>query len=287
MSSARVIVALPAILLGGLLTGASAQPTPVAAGATSVLDELRKTYQNLPAYHFERGLLVQETRNAGPMETIAELTLAVATEGAESRADAPLPPMNDDRFRLATRTGQNELLQVCDGDACWSYASQRNEYMVGTSLRDVGTSVGGSMQMLVHLFPFLMQQPGMMQDVRVGREEEIVVCTERPQAPTPGAEFRCWPWPRDEPSTEAGEPTLVTLWVDKTDGVIVRRQLSAQLYKRFLDNGTVAVEKVSVVVTDSFTTATVGHPPADMFRFTRLDGAQEVPNVASRRGKKP
>jgi hypothetical protein len=59
------------------------------------------------------------------------------------------------------------------------------------------------------------------------------------------------------------------------------------LYKRFLDNGAVAVEKVSVVVTDSFTTATVGPPPADMFRFTRPNGAQEVPNVASRRGKTP
>ena len=89
------------------------------------------------------------------------------------------------------------------------------------------------------------------------------------------------------PSTEAGEPTLVTLWVDTTDGVIVRSQLSAQLYKRFLDKGAVAVEKVSVVVTDSFTTATVGTPRADMFRFIPPNGAQEVPNVASRRGRKP
>jgi hypothetical protein len=63
--------------------------------------------------------------------------------------------------------------------------------------------------------------------------------------------------------------------------------LSAQLYKRFLDNGTAAVEKVSVVVTDSFTTATVGRPPADTLRFTRPNGAHEVPNVASRRSKKP
>ena len=118
------------------------------------------------------------------------------------------PPMNDDRFRLATKTRHNELLQVCDGEACWSYASLRNEYMVGKSLRDVSSSVGGSMQMLLHLFPFLMLQPQVMQDVRVAREEEIVVgrerrsCRviegvirprpmhsgpERPQAPTPGA----------------------------------------------------------------------------------------------------
>ena len=179
MSSSRVVLAVPAILLGGLLTGASAQPKPVAPDAIAVLDALRTTYQNLPAYHFERVLLAQESRNAGAMETIAELTLAIATEGAKSRADEPFPPMNVDRFRLATRTRQNELLQVCDGEACWSYASLRNEYTVGKSLRDVSTSVGGSMQMLVHLFPFLMLQPEVMQDVRVAREEQIVVGRER------------------------------------------------------------------------------------------------------------
>jgi hypothetical protein len=179
MSRSRVVLAVPAILIGGLLTGASAQPKPVAPDAIAVLDALRTTYQNLPAYNFERVLLVQESGNAGAMETIADLTLAMATENAKSRGDEPFPPMNVDRFRLATRTRQNELLRVCDGEACWSYASLRNEYMVGKSLRDVSTSVGGSMQMLFHLFPFLMLQPEVMQGVRVAREEGIVVGRER------------------------------------------------------------------------------------------------------------
>jgi hypothetical protein len=91
MSSSRVV--LDALMLGGLLTAASAQPKPVQPAAIAGLDPLRTTYQNPPAYQFERVLLVQEPRNAGAMETIAELTLAIATEGAKSRADEPFPPM--------------------------------------------------------------------------------------------------------------------------------------------------------------------------------------------------
>lgn len=325
MSSSRVVLVVPAILLGGLLTGASAQPEPVAPDAIAVLDEVRRNYQNLRAYRFERVLLAQETRIGGPLETIAELTLGSATAGAQARAGAPLPPMNIARFRFGTRTRHYELLQVCDGETCWSYSSLKNEYMVGHTLRDVSTSVGGSMLQLVHAFPFLTLQAEVIQEARVAREEEIVVGSDRrtcrviegvirprpipsvrdsPQPPAPGVDFllsvlvmqgltegdvrtRYSPWPVDEPSTEAGEPTLITLWIDKTNGVIVRTQLSAQLYKHFPDHGVMAVEKVSVVVTDRFTTATVGPPPADLFQFTRPGGAREVPNVESRRRKKP
>jgi hypothetical protein len=53
--------------------------------AIALLDEVRKRYQNLPAYHFERVLLAQEARKGGALETIAELTLTNATEGAQAR----------------------------------------------------------------------------------------------------------------------------------------------------------------------------------------------------------
>jgi hypothetical protein len=320
------VVPLLAILLAGMLTAASAQPASVRPEAMAVLDEVRRTYQNMPAYHFERVLLAQEASKDGSLQTIAELTLASATDGARSRAGEPLPPMNGNRFRLETRTRHTEQLQVCGGETCWSYSSLKNEYMVGRTLREVSTSVGGSMLHLFHAFPFLMLQSDVMQDVRVAREEEIVVGSDRrtcrviegvirprsippvrdtpPQPPAPGMEFllsmlvmqgltegdartRYWPWPIDEPSTEPGEPTLITLWIDKTAGVIVRSQFSAQLYKLVDDNGVAAVEKVSVVVTDRFTTATLGTPPADLFQFTRPSGAREVPNVQSRRRTKP
>jgi hypothetical protein len=112
MSSSSVVVALPAILFGGLLAIASAQARPGGTDIKAVLDEVRKNYQNLAAYQFARVLLVQAARNVGALETIAELTLASATEGAKRLSDEPFPPMNSDRFRLATRTRQGELLQV-------------------------------------------------------------------------------------------------------------------------------------------------------------------------------
>ena len=325
MFRTTVVVALSAVLLGALLPEASAQPKPVGTDVVAILDEVRKNYQGLAAYHFERVLLVQETRNAGAMETIAELTLAIATEGAKSRADEPFPPMNVDRFHLATRTRRNEQLQVCGGETCWWYSSLKNEYMVGRTVRDVSTSAGGALLQMLHMFPFLSLQAGVIQDARVAREEAIVVGSDRrtcrvlegvirprpiasvrdsPQPPAPGMDFllamlvitgmtegdvrkEYSPWPLDQPSTEAGEPTLIALWIDKASGVIVRSRLSAQLYKRSFDNGVVSVEKVSVVATDTFTTASVGIPPTDTFQFTRPSGAQEVSNVESRRRRKP
>ena len=325
MSSATGFVAVSAILFAGLLTSASPQPRSVGPEALALLDEVRRNYQNLTAYHFERVLRAQEASKGGALEPIAEVTLASATAGAQARAGDFVPPMNVDRFRLGIRTRHDEQLQVCGGETCWSYVSRKNEYMVGRTLRDVSTSVGGSMLRLLHVFPFLTLQADVIQEARVAREEEVAVGSDRrtcrviegvirprpirsvrdsPQPPAPGMDFllsilvlqgltegdvrtRYSPWPLDELSTDAGEPTLITLWIDKTDGVIVRSQLSAQLYKRFLDNGVAAVEKVSVIVTDTFTIATVGTPSAHMFQFSAPSGAKEVPNVASGRGKRP
>jgi hypothetical protein len=175
MSSARKVVAVSALLVGGLLTAASAQSKSAGPEAIALLDEVRKRYQNLPAYHVERVLLAQEARKGGALETIAELTLTSATEGAQARPDEPLPPMNVARFRLGTRTRHHEQLQVCGGGTCWSYSSLKNEYMVGHTLRDVSTSVGGSMLHLFHGFLFLTLQADVIQDASVAREEEIVV----------------------------------------------------------------------------------------------------------------
>ena len=93
------------------------------------------------------------------------------------------------------------------------------------------------------------------------------------------------PW-LDEKAPPVGEPTRVTLWIDEDTHVIVRSKMSTQLYKRIAAKGEQAVERVAVTVTESFTTAAVKAPSADLFRFTPPEGATEVPNVASRRGSR-
>lgn len=327
MASVRAVVAVPTILLCGLLSDARAQPEPADAlrpDATLVLDKVRQTYQAMPAYHFERVLLVQEARSDGTLAQIAELTLTTATEDRKpAPGGQPLPPINPDRFRLGTRTRRGEMLQVCGAGTCWSYSPLTKEYMTGKRLRDVSTSVGGSMLMVFHFFPHSMLEAGALQDARVVREEEIEVgkdrrrCyvlegvitptpppsgpNERPSLPKPGLDFvvnlltlqglseggvatRYGPWPSDE-AAGAGEPTQITLWIDRDAHVVVRSTLSAQLYKRTVDNGVQEVERVAVTATDTFTTAAVGAVRTDLFRFIPPDGASEVPNADSRRRK--
>ena len=294
--------------------------------AQAVLDKARETYRRLPDYHFDRLLLLQESSGDGKVAKIAELTLTLATQNAKPvTGDTPWPPINLDRFRLRTKTRQSELVQVCDGRTCWSYNSRTNEYMKGNTFRDVSTSVGGSMVMGFHLFTFSILGEGTIQEARAVRDEEVEVGKERrkcdviegqipPAAlPRPGdsqkppslaslgmfwlasmltmqglteegpaTRYSAW---ADESATGLGPPTRVTLWIDQTTHVIVRSEMAAQLYKRGPSTGQ-AGEKVPVTLTDRFTTAVVGVPPEDLFRFTPPDGAKEVPNAASRRDKK-
>ena len=144
--------------------------------AKVILDKVQDTYRNLAGYHFERVLLAQEARKDGQLENIAELTLAIASENAAAGPGSEqFPPVNLDRFRVATQTKGNQMLQMCDGRACWLYASLKNEYMTGQRFRDVNSSVAGSLMLGVHMFAFMTVEDEALQDVKVAREEEIEV----------------------------------------------------------------------------------------------------------------
>ncbi len=327
MITLRRLVAVPIIVLCALLADALAQTNPekaLTSEAKVILAKARDTYRNLAGYHFERVLLAQETRKDGKVETIAELTLAIASENAAAVPGSErFPPVNLDRFRVATKTKGNQMLQMCDGQACWSYTSLKNEYMTGQRFRDVNSSVAGSLMLGVHLFAFMTLEDEALQDVKVAREEEVEVGNGRrkcyviegvmPPTPLPrsneppppgrpgldwllsilalqglagdGARTLYSAWPSDENAARAGEPTGVTLWIDRNAHMVVRIKMSAQLYKRRVDKEGQTFEKVAVAVSDSFTTATVEAPAAALFHFTPPEGSKEVPNVASRRQK--
>jgi hypothetical protein len=327
MITSRALVAVPMIVVCALRAAALGQSIPENAAkpeAKAVLAKARDTYRNLAGYHFERVLVAQETAKDGTLENIAELTLAIASDNATSVPDPErLLRVNVDRVRVATKTKQNEMLQVCDGRICSSYTSSKNEYMTGQRFRDVNSSVGGSLMLGVHLFAFMTLEDDALQDVKVTREEEVEVGNgrrkchviegvmqptprPRPDGPPPagrpgvdwlvsmlalqgsagdGARTLYSAWPPDENAAGAGEPSRVTLWIDQNAHVVVRIKMSARLYKLRIDKAGQTSETVAVAVTDSFTTASVEAPAVDLFHFTPPEGAKEVPNVASRRQK--
>ena len=328
MLRVKETLAVPTVLLCGFLVEGRAQPRSQGEAkpdAAAVLGTARETYRHLRSYHFERILLVQEAGGDGRLAKIAEVTLTTATENAEPRADGEmLSSINIDRLRLRTKTDGGERLQLCDGRTCWSYTSKANEYMTGQRLRDVTSSVGGSMVMALHLFTSSAFEDRVAQDVKIVREEEVEVGDGRrscyvieaqihpilpsmkeskpPNPATLGVSWAVsmlrlqglaeqgpvpsyWPWP-DESPTGAGQPTALTLWIDKRDWIVVRSKMAAELYKLRAAPAGQAAEKVTVTVTETYTIAAAQAPPEDVFRFTPPEGAREVPNVASRRNSK-
>ncbi len=226
---------------------------------------------------------------------------------------------------MGLRTRQGEILQVCDGANCWSYNSTKNEFMKGERFRDVSTSVGSSVLLGLHDVPFSILKEGRaMADARLARVEEVEVGNERrkcyviegalppaatvaelkksTEPPTLGIQWlvsmlalqglaeqaqRAFysPWP-DENGTTAGDPTLLTLWIDQASHLLVRSSMSTYMYKRGVGNDSTGSQKVGITAAITFTVAAAGTPPAHLFRFTPPDGAIEVPNAASRRQKK-
>ena len=176
---------------------------------------------------------------------------------------------------MGLRTRQGEILQVCDGANCWSYNSTKNEFMKGERFRDVSTSVGSSVLLGLHDVPFSILKEGRaMADARLARVEEVEVGNERrkcyviegalppaatvaelkksTEPPTLGIQWlvsmlalqglaeqaqRAFysPWP-DENGTTAGDPTLLTLWIDQASHLLVRSSMSTYMYKRGVGN---------------------------------------------------
>jgi len=312
----------------GLTADAVAQSTAENAAkldAKSVLDKVRHTYQNLPGYHLERVLLVQEAVSDGKPANIAELNLTMATGNAKPALEGrPSPAINLDRFRLGTRTKQGEMLQVCDGRSCWSYSAAKNEYMTGTKFMDVNTSVGGSVLMAFHLFTFSTLEEGLIQNAEIVRQEEVQVGKERrkcyviegaiqtaplvgpssskkPPSPASLGPFWLVSMLSLQGLADGGKGTRYSPWLDEKtpegaeptrvtlwidqNAHIILRSKMAAQLYK-RTMGTEQAQKVAVTVTDRFTTAAVEAPPDDLFRFTPPEGAKEVPNAASRRDKK-
>jgi len=79
--------------------------------------------------------------------------MEAASEQAES-AGPPVLPLNSDRCRLLAKNDkEGELLVIGDNQATL-FTQSKKEYMQGTSLSSISTSVGGSMMLSIFLTPF-------------------------------------------------------------------------------------------------------------------------------------
>ena len=65
--------------------------------AKAVLDKVRNTYRKLAGYHFERVLLVEESRDAGKLKRLGELTIITATAEAKPARIRQVQPAAEPR----------------------------------------------------------------------------------------------------------------------------------------------------------------------------------------------
>ena len=294
-SSATVLLAL------GLTIGAHAQAARTDSDVQRVLDRARETYANLAVWHFEHKVVIQESEGAGQPTSVAEVTLVTANRTAPG-SPAGVAPMSfcGDRCRLESRTGRGSVLIVRDGEATWLYSSAGMEYMKGKTLRDVTTSVSGSMLLGLHLTPLMslreqeLTAATMLSDeaVDIGgdrRDCYVVEGNLEPSSPFSSAsaflmllQFQGLTDASYQPSPAGAAPARVRLWIDKERYFVLRRSVVENALKtpRQAAQTTGPGREVQVRLMDTFTVANVaGAVPDALFAFQPVAGAKEIPNI--------
>ena len=120
-----------------------------------ILSKVRENYATSSAWHFEHKITVEETEGTGPAVKLAEVSLITANRVAPAKsAGVTAAAFCAERCRLESNTAERGTTTlVRDGTTTWFYASTRGEYMKGSTLRDIASSVSGPMLLAVHLMP--------------------------------------------------------------------------------------------------------------------------------------
>jgi hypothetical protein len=165
----------------GFATVAQGQAPENDAELQRILSKMRETYAAAPAWHFEHRITIEETEKNGQALKLSDVSLITAGRVSPG---GPSGVSNlticGDRCRLEARTAERgSIVIVRDGTQTWRYSSADAQYMKGATLRDISTSVAGSMLLTAHLVPLVGLEGDSWQSVRLVGEETVEIGGER------------------------------------------------------------------------------------------------------------
>lgn len=305
----------PLLIFGCILflaAGLLGQEKPAAPDAQSILKKTREVYRDLDSYHFVHALTI-ESKKAGEKEqkTTARIQMEAASEKAE-RQGPPLLPLNSDRCRLEAKGSKEGILMVIGNGSATLYTHGKQEYMKGSSLHSISTSVGGSLMLGIFLGPFEILNEHGIDQVKVVRSEKLLLAKQEhtcyviegilkpgeepqpgrlPEKIVLGIDWQLTMMGAFLSSEQAGmymptddtkKPNTFTLWIDQKTHLMLKSQIRATL--QFSAKNSSADEPIHIVATDTFSQATINTAlPKELFEFKAQEGAKQIPNV--REGK--
>ena len=161
---------------------------PASDGANASLAKARETYKGLRSFHFERTTTIDESSTDGKPQRVAEMKfISVAENGqafsplAGRTSDAPreVPVEDVGRFRYELASGERTFLFLFDGKSYWTYWTPDKLYRKGDGMMSVIGSVPGPMLIGLHHFPQTTLSEGVLQKVKLVREEHVPVGKEQ------------------------------------------------------------------------------------------------------------
>lgn len=315
------------VLLAGLLLTIpmAVNAQEVESDAFAILNQVRDTYRNLKGYHFEHKIEIEEMNPAGESAQLTALTLVTASDAAEAFVDGkPGLPFNEERCFMEIGTERGNLAMGCAASAAWRYCSTKQEYMRGNAVDDVMNPASTKMFDGIHMNPFVVAAEESIQDAKLLREETVTVggeqrgctvielllklsisMTTQDAGTVPPTSFLNMLQmhemfdatdfilfdqevrPTYNPRPRIGEPSRITLWIDKEQNVIVRRTITETATRRLPrdSEGKREVEEVVLKLDDTFTVINLTRPlPDELFRFTPPPEATEIKSEGGRHG---
>jgi hypothetical protein len=275
--------------------------------AQAILKKTREVYSRLNSYHFVHEILVESKKQGEKaFKPIGQIQMEAASEQAE-RAGPPVLPLNSDRCRLLAKSDREGTLLVIGDNQATLFTQSKKEYMQGTSLSSISTSVGGSMMLSIFLTPFEILNEDGIKEAKVVRSEKVLVDKQEhdcyviegvrqpparfdleqpPKKVVLGFDFQLMMISGFLPAEFVGMYSLAeknhggafTLWIDQKTHLMLKSKTRASVLlhseKSIGDKNGLELQ-----VTDTFTKATINTAlPKELFQFKAPAGSKQIRN---------
>jgi outer membrane lipoprotein-sorting protein len=164
-----------------LCMAAYAQSPAFDPDAQQIMRRVRENHANAGAWFVDHRISIEETEGKASPVMLLDVTFITGNHATPGKPGGiAASSFCAERCRIETRiAGGLRTLLVRDGTTTWLYSGQSGTYMKGSTLREVSTSVSGSMMLASHVVPLERIVEEEWSELRKLADDSVVVSGEK------------------------------------------------------------------------------------------------------------